>query len=302
MNLDRQQLEAFACILDAGGFERAAQQLHLSQSAISQRLRTLEQTLGCALLIRTSPPQPTAAGHTLLRHIRQLRLMEAAVADQLRPAPGRNISLSVAVNADSLATWFLPGVQPACVRQGLLLEVMLDDENHTHSWLQRGEVSGCITALATPLAGGVAEPLGMMEYACVATRSFAAQWLPHGLQGLRWQQAPAISFNRKDTLHAQFIEQHFGVAAAQFPRHLLPSPEAFLSAIRLGLGYGFVPVLQLPNLAHEAELIELAPAQRQRVMLYWQHWRLEPEAAQRLSQAVMTAGRQALVQLPHTTH
>jgi LysR family transcriptional regulator, chromosome initiation inhibitor len=294
MKLDRDHLEAFVSVLDEGGFERAATALRISQSAISQRIRALEQAVGGALLLRTVPPRPTSAGNALLRHVRQLRLMEAQFERQLAPARNGSVTLPVAVNADSLATWFPAAMEDVWQREGLLLELMVDDQACTHDRLRRGEVSGCVTSLAEPIAGCDAKPLGLLRYICVATPAFAAQWFNGALRSTNWQHAPAIVYDRKDTMHADFIRRHFGVADARFPCHAIPSPEAFLAAIRRGIGYGFVPQPQLSGLLEAGELVDLAPALQPGVSLYWQHWILEPEPAQRLTQAVMASARKAL--------
>lgn len=294
MKLDREQLEAFVSVLDEGGFERAASALRLSQSAISQRIRALEQAVGGALLLRVVPPRPTPTGNALLRHVRQLRLMEAQFARQLAPARDGMVRLAVAVNADSLATWFPAAMEDVWVREGLLLELMVDDQAHTHDRLRRGEVSGCVTSLAEPIAGCEAKPLGVLHYACVASAAFATQWFGGALRASNWQRAPAIVYDRKDTMHADFIHTHFGIAEARFPTHAIPSPEAFLAAVRRGIGYGFVPLPQMEGLLESGELVDLAPAFRPRIALYWQHWMLEPEPAQRLTQAVIASARTAL--------
>jgi LysR family transcriptional regulator (chromosome initiation inhibitor) len=300
MKLDREQLETFVMVLDEGGFERAAIALRVSQSAVSQRIRALEQAVGSALLVRVTPPRPTPAGNALLRHVRHLRLMEAQFARQLVPSRDGMVTLAVAVNADSLATWFPAAMEDIWRREGLLLDLMVDDQAHTHDWLRRGEVSGCVTSLAEPIAGCEAKPLGAFRYACVATPAFAAQWFDGGLRATNWQTAPAIVYDRKDSMHAEFIRRRFGVSNARFPSHAIPSPETFFEAIRRGIGYGFVPLAQLGDMLNSGAVIDLAPEYRPRISLYWQHWSLEPEPAQRLTQAVIAMARAALEPLSDT--
>lgn len=294
MKLDREQLEAFVTVLDEGGFERAASSLRISQSAVSQRIRALEQAVGSALLLRVVPPRPTSAGISLLRHVRQLRLMEAQFERQLAPVHDGSVTLSVAVNADSLATWFPAAMRDIWQREELLLDLLVDDQAHTHDRLRRGQVSGCVTSLADPIAGCDAKPLGVLRYVCVATPAFAARWFDGSLRAGNWQRAPAIVYDRKDAMHADFIHRHFGIPDARFPSHAVPSPEAFLTCICNGIGYGFVPLPQLSDLLETGVLIDLAPAYRPSVSLYWQHWILEPEPAQRLTQAVMASAGKAL--------
>jgi LysR family transcriptional regulator (chromosome initiation inhibitor) len=202
-------------------------------------------------------------------------------------------SLSVAINADSVASWFLPGVAPVLQRHRLLLEILIDDQDHTHDALKSGDVIGCVTTLAEPMRGCVAEPLGVMRYRCVAApavaqrcRTPAGAVSPHKLLS-----HPAIIFNRKDALQDAFLAQHFGLKQPNYPRHFAPAVEAFETAIELGLGWGMVPE---QHLASRPGLQEVLPGATVDVALYWQHWAREAPSAQRLTQAVKAAAAQHL--------
>ena len=295
--LDARQLEALAAVIEGGSFAAAAQTLSLTLAAVSLRIKSLESALGQRLLVRGKQMRATPAGQALLAHVRQLRLMEGELLAGLPGAqldtqgPPRLQSLSVAVNADSLASWFLPGVAPALQRHGLLLDVVIDDQDHTHDALASGAVMGCVTTLARPLRGCVAEPLGILRYRCVATPALADSWgeaLPHSLL-----RSPAVIFNRKDALNDAWLAQHFDVRQARYPRHFVPAVDAFEMALALGLGWGMVPE---PVLARSGALREVVPGRPVDVMLYWQHWAREPLAAQRLTQAIEQAARSGLLQ------
>ena len=297
--LDARPLEALAAVVEHGGFGPAAQALNLTLAAVSLRIKSLEEQLGQRLLVRGKTVRPTAAGQALLAHVKQVKLMEADLLSGLRGDAARAgdgwQSLSVAINADSVASWFLPGVAPLLQRHRLLLDVVIDDQDHTHALLRSGDVIGCVTALAEPMRGCVAEPLGVVRYCCVAApdvvaqcRSPAGAVSPHQLLAL-----PAIIFNRKDALQDAFLKQHFGLSQPNYPRHYAPAVDAFEKAIELGLGWGMVPEQHLPG---RPGMQELLPGATVDVTLYWQHWAREPLSAQRLTQAVKEAAHTALPQ------
>lgn len=295
--LDARPLDALVAVVEHGGFGPAAQALHLSLAAVSLRIKSLEDQLGQRLLVRGKTVRPTAAGQALLAHVKQVRLMEADLLAGLGGGQGRASgawqSLSVALNADSVASWFLPGVAPLLQRHRLLLDVRIDDQDHTHALLKSGDVTGCVTALADPMRGCVAEPLGMMRYRCVAApevvqrcRTRTAAVSPHRLLA-----EPAIIFNRKDALQDAFLLQHFGLKQPRYPRHYAPAVDAFLRAIELGLGWGMVTDADITS---RPGLQEVLPGATVDVALYWQHWAREPLSAQRLTQAVKAAAAATL--------
>jgi len=188
----------------------------------------------------------------------------------------------------------LPGVAPLLLKHRLLLDILIDDQDHTHDLLKSGDVIGCVTARADPLRGCVAEPLGVMRYRCVATaavvqrcRTPAGAVSPHKLLA-----HPAVIFNRKDALQDAFLAQHFGLRQAHYPRHFAPAVDAFEEALALGMGWGMVPE---QSLANRPVLQEVLPGATVDVALYWQHWARESPSAQRLTQAVKAA---ALARLP----
>ena len=296
--LDARQLEALAAVVDHGGFGPAAQSLSLSLAAVSLRIKSLEDTLGQRLLVRGKQVRATPAGQALLGHVKQVRLMEADLLDGLQggalPRDGvRWQSLGVAINADSVASWFLPGVAALLQRHHLLLEIVIDDQDHTHDALRSGDVMGCVTTLTTAMRGCVAEPLGVMRYRCVASPAVAQRCrTPRGAVSVHKLLAlPAVIFNRKDALQDTFLEQHFGLRQPNYPRHFAPAVDAFESAIELGLGWGMVPE---QHLAARPGLQEILPDATVDVGLYWQHWARESLSAQRLTAAVKEAAARHL--------
>jgi LysR family transcriptional regulator (chromosome initiation inhibitor) len=303
MMLDARQLQALAAVVEHGGFGPAAQSLSLTLAAVSLRIKGLEDQLGQRLLVRGKTVRTTSAGQALLAHVKQVRMMEADVLSGLqggRIANGQRPAwqtLAVAVNADSLASWFLPGLAPTLQRHRLLLDILIEDQDHTHGALKSGEVMGCVTTLAEPMRGCVAEPLGVMRYRCLAAPAVVQRCLtPSGaVSPHRVLAQPAIIFNRKDALQDVFLAQHFGLSQPHYPRHFAPAVDAFEAALRLGMGWGMVPELHWPSLP---DLVELVPEAWVDVVLYWQHWTRESPSAQRLTQAVKAAALTSLIQLP----
>ena len=308
--LDARQLEALAAVIEQGSFGAAAKALSLTLAAVSLRIKSLEDALGQRLLVRGKQVRATAAGQALLSHVRQVRMMEADLvatlpgAGQLDGAAQKMQTLSVAVNADSLASWFLPGVAAALQRHRLLLDIVVDDQDHTHDALKSGDVSGCVTTLAEAMRGCVAEPLGIMRYRCMASPELVATWTGTdrpGKAGLavspqRMLQSPAVIFNRKDALQDAFLAQHFNLRGALYPRHFVPGVDGFERALELGLGWGMVPDILLAERRGRPSLVEVLPGQVTDVVLYWQHWAREPLTAQRLTAAVREAAQAALLQ------
>lgn len=297
--LDARQLEALSAVVEHGGFGPAAQALSLTLPAVSLRIKALEDGLGQRLVVRGKRVRATAAGQSLLAHVKQVQMMETDVLQALQSGSSREAgsgvwqSLSVAINADSVASWFLPGVAPLLQRHRLLLDIVIDDQDHTHDALKSGEVMGCVTTLAKPMRGCVAEPLGAMRYRCVAAPAVAQRCRTASgkVSVHRLLSHPAVIFNRKDALQDTFLAQHFGLQQPHYPRHFAPAIDAFETAIALGLGWGMVPE---PHLAGRSKLVEVLPGATVDVVLYWQHWARESMSAQRLTQAVKAAAAQHL--------
>ena len=294
--LDYKLIEALAKVLSEGGFERAAKVLFITQSAVSQRVRQLEDQCGQLLLSRPSPPKPTAAGRALLKHYQQVKLLEEGVATELTAATAVGpTSLAIGINADSLASWFLDAIQPLLRQFHLLIDLRVDDQEQTHSLLRQGEVVGCISAEPKAMQGCRVEPLGVMTYRLLATSEFISRWFPSGLSVAAVEQAPAVIFNRKDRLHHLFLEHHLGALPATIPCHYVPTPEQFLRMIADGFSYGMVPDWQSVGYRNNGELQELLPEAGYPVALYWHCWNLQSVPLNELSRQLVRAANQLLI-------
>jgi len=296
--LDREQIETFVTVIDERSFGRAAAVLNVTRGAVSQRIKALETSLATVLLVRETPITPTAAGEILMHHVKNLRLLEHASLARLMPQhrSAGPVPLAIAVNADSLATWISPLLWPLLLERRVVLEVITDDQSHTLRRLARGEVTGCVSTESKPVEGFVADRLGSMEYRCYATPEFARTWFSPQLSLATVLNAPAILFDRKDSLHDDFLARVFGFSVERYPKHYLPSPEALLEGVMKGVGYALLPTMQVRSQARASALFDLAPQQPMLVPLYWHHWRSEPPLSQEITRLVVEGARHALVQ------
>ncbi len=280
-DLDAAGLDCLAALADERSFERAAETLAITQSAVSQRLRSLEAQVGQLLVVRSRPLRLTEPGKRLLRFARQLHALRAEVVRELGVRGTSAERLPIAVNADSLATWVLPALDPLVQRglqEGFGLELVVDDQDFTHDWLRQGEVLGCVTTVKQALRGCVAQPLGVMRYLAVASPAFIAQALPHGLRATDVSQLPFVVFNRKDDTQQQWVRQALGLRAARLNARYVPSSEAYVHAVRMGWGVGVAPELQVRAHLASGALVAVRPEVQVEVALYWHQWKLGAES------------------------
>ena len=274
---DPAALDCLAALADAGSFERAAQRLAITQSAVSQRLRALEAGLGRLLVVRSRPLRLTEPGQVLLRYARQMQAMRADIRRELGATAQHDERLPIAVNADSLATWVLPALDPvvcAGLRDGYGLELIVDDQDFTHESLREGTVLGCVSTVADALRGCSVSALGRMRYIAVASPGFAGQHLPQGLNRVNFSQLPWLVFNRKDDMHTTWVGQAFGVLGARLLERHVPSTEAHARAATMGWGLAVMPEqMAAPGLAAGA-LLQVHAGVFVDVLLHWHQWKL----------------------------
>jgi LysR family transcriptional regulator (chromosome initiation inhibitor) len=217
--------------------------------------------------------------------------MEADLLSGLEGDAAAPLPVALAVNADSLATWLLPALAALVVRERLLVDLTVDDQRHTHALLEAGLASACLSDEPKAMRGCTAEPLGAMRYRLVASPAFAERWFKRGIDRAAARRAPAVVFNREDRLHADALQHAFGLPDGAWPCHHVPASEPFLTAIRLGMGYGMLPELQLGDALARGELVEVWPAAATDVALYWHHWTLQSPRLESLSRALVAAAR-----------
>lgn len=293
--LDYRLVEAFAAVLEERGFERAALRLRITQSAVSQRVKQLEDELGAVLIVRESPPRATQAGERLLRHYRQvLGLEEEAVGEiGARPESGYQ-HLPLAVNTDSLAVWLLDAVLPAFRGRKVTFEILVEAQDRTLAFLKSGAVVACVSPQREGIQGCSSTLIGRMRYVLAASPGFRGRWFPGGFGRAAVEEAPLIHYSREDPLQHRALSLVFGEPRPEPPAHYLPSTEKYFEAIAAGLGYGLVPeVLAAPALA-SGGLVELEPRARIEVPLYWHRWNRHSALLQELTEAVLAEGARIL--------
>ncbi|MDX6227730.1 MAG: LysR family transcriptional regulator, chromosome initiation inhibitor [Frankiales bacterium] len=287
-DLDPAQLDALAAAVTEGTFEAAARTLHVTPSAVSQRIKALETSVGRVLLTRTKPVRPTAAGEALLRLARQISTLTADVARELggSEAPWGRVVIPLAVNADSLATWVLPAL--AKVGPPTVFDLYREDQDRTADLLRDGTVMAAVTSSADPVPGCTVIRLGKLRYRPSASAAFVTRWFPDGVTPQTLAQAPVVVFDRNDQLQDRYLQRR-ARRRLDPPRHHVPASADFLEAVRLGLGWGMIPDLQwVPG------LVVLDPRGGVDVHLYWQQWKLHSPALEQVASAVRAAAAEAL--------
>ncbi len=295
--LDYAALSALAAVIREGSFDRAALALHVSPSAVSQRIRLLEERVGCALVVRGQPCVATDTGRRLCRHVDHVRLLEQELQGTLpalAPEGVTRVALPIAVNADSLATWFAPALAAYAADAPVLVELAVDDQDHTGEWLRSGAVLAAVTGSARPAAGCNSLPLGAMRYVAAASPGFVSRHFADAVGAGSLALAPSLVFNAKDDLQARWVRRlcHRPV---DLPRHTLPSPQAFVTAALAGMGWGLQPLALIAGPLRDGSLVELVPGSPLDVPLYWQHARAATQWLDGLSRAVLAAASRELV-------
>lgn len=292
MQFDPHHLNALSAVLRLGSFEAAAAELRVTPSAISQRIKALEDRVGSSLINRGQPCTGTPPGLRLAKHAEDVGLLETQLSRELAlegtAGPTR---LRIAVNADSLATWFVPAL--ASVRD-LLFELETDDQDHSADWLKRGEVSAAVCAGGKPVTGCDAVALGAMRYIATASPGFMARWFADGVTPDALARAPCLTYNAKDALQRTWIAGVFGQRIVP-PAHFLPSTHAFVEAARRGMGWGMNPQSLVQGHIRNGRLVPLLPDAGLDVPLTWQVSRIMAPALEPVTRAVRAAARKQLV-------
>jgi len=286
VELQVSQLQALSAAVAEGTLEAAARALHVTPSAVSQRLQALERATGRVLLVRSKPVRPTPSGEAVLRLARQLELLTADTAAELGAGDEAAVPVAIAVNADSLATWVLPALAPLADR--VAFRFHRADEQRTAALLRSGEVVAAVTTEEAPVAGCLVTPLGRMRYRPVAAPAFAARWFPDGPTPEALAAAPVVVFDRDDVMQHRYLDRHAPGAAP--PEHTVPSSRDFTAAIELGFGWGMLDELQLDP----ARVVDLAPGNAISQPLHWQRWRLRSPSLDAVSDAIVAAARARL--------
>lgn len=282
MPLDPHQLAALSAVLRTGSFDAAAAALGVTPSAVSQRIKALEENVGTTLVHRGQPCTGTPTGTRLARHAEDVALLEAAALANVAGRTAATPRVSLAVPADSLATWLIPALAQV---DGLLFDLALDDQDTSDDWLRRGEVNAAVTGNARAAPGCDVYPLGSLRYVATASPAFMARHFASGVSLDALAAAPVLVFNPKDRLQHRWAEAR-GATRFNPPVHHLPSSHGFVDAALGGLGWGMNPVALVQDHLARGDLVTLLPDTPLDVPLYWQVTRVMDPALKPLTDAV----------------
>lgn len=291
MRLDNAQLTAFAEVLRLGSFEAAARQLNVTPSAISQRIRLLEERLGQVLVNRKNPAQPTKSGATLARLAIQMDLLETEALRELGAGAtddGPSLRMTIAVNSDSLSSWFYYALDVLPVAEKITFDIRVEDQDQSAVLLRDGSVIAAVTTEPQPVQGCRVETLGVMRYLAVASAAFIDRYFSDGVNASSLAKAPLLVFNDKDALQQRFMQQ---IAPQTQPlrQHSIPSSICFIEMAKRELGWGMSPEILVKDKIVSGELCEIIPGMQLDVPLYWQHWRIKSKVLSALTTAVSQA-------------
>lgn len=294
MKIPPELAETLAVIVDEGTLEAAARRLGVTQPAVSQRLRALENIVGQVLLVRSRPVRATSAGEAVVRLARQIAHLEADAAVELGLASvDTRASLPIAVNSDSLSTWFLAPLVRLGERLPVVFDLHRDDQDHTVGLLEAGTVVAAVTSRATPIAGCRVTPLGAMRYRPMATPGFHARWFANGVTDAALESAPLVDYDRRDDLQSRWLTAR-GVDPSRPPRHRVPASSEFADAVRCGLGWGQLLPFQADDGIASGALIPLDDSHVE-VPLYWQQWTLRSALLDAVADEIVDHARRVLV-------
>jgi LysR family transcriptional regulator, chromosome initiation inhibitor len=283
-HLDPHQLAALAAVIEEGSFDAAAERLHVTPSAVSQRIKALEQLIGQVLVVREKPCRPTSAGVPLLRLAAQMALLESVV---LAESAGRSAELTriaIAVNADSMATWFTAVLGAL---SDVLFDIRIEDQDHSARLLREGAVMGAVTTERHPVPGCRVQPLGVMRYVPVASAAYVERYLSDGFTRDSVKAAPSLAWNRDDALQDMLVRKTFRRAIAR-PVHYVPTAEGFSAAVRAGLGWGMCPEKLAARDLTPGVFVQVVDTYLD-VPLFWQCWKMDSPLVETISDAVQSA-------------
>ena len=293
--LDYKLLQALASVIEEQSFERAANVLYITQSAVSQRIKQLEQNIAQPVLIRSQPIRATEVGKKLVKHYHQVMQLEADLLPNIFPdTPQSPITIHLATNADSLATWLIPALAPTIKTKLIEINMLVADEQHTIEKLKDGEAFGAISLQEQPIKGCQMTRLGDLNYILVASPEFRDTYFETGINRESLQYAPGIAFDQKDNMHIRFIEEQYGLKESEYPLHTMRSSEAFVAMAKHGAAFCLVAELQIKQELQDGSLINLLPDYKLTETLYWHHWILLKGVHKTVSDVIIEQGQKVL--------
>lgn len=294
--LDYDAIKALSAVIETQSFQKAAHYLCLTQSAVSQRIKNLENFYGVPVIIRTHPYTPTPLGIALLGHLKRVSLLEESLRDELT-ATSHARAISIAISRDSIETWFTHIIDHLTALMPFTLDIIADDQEATLDYLQKGHVSACASTQAKSPSGCKAEFLGFFDYVLVAAPEFKRQYF-HSKADFTQAlvQAPSIIFDQKDTLHADYLRHYFGIDNEEINCHVIPSVAGFKQFTLKGYAYALIPEIDIARELAEKRLINLCPDKTWKMPVYWHSWAIETRALKQFNRLVVQTAKKILRQ------
>lgn len=296
--LDYPALAALAAVIRTGSFDAAADALAVTPSAVSQRVKALEERLGLPLVIRSSPCQATNAGARLAAHFERVALLEHDLLDDgaawASAFGGARPTLKLAVNSDSLATWVPAAAARFASGSTSTLTLVLDDESRTADWLRTGEVIAAVTTSGKAVTGCHAVPLGSLRYIATASPEFRDRHFAEGMTAKRLAEAPVLRFDPHDDLQRLWVSKAVG-SAVEGPTHWTPSTQGMLDFTLAGVAWSLTPEPLAAPLLASGRLVHLKRDVSLDVPLLWQHLRITARTLEGLTRAVREESRKWLI-------
>lgn len=288
--LDYKSIEALHAVIELQSFEAAAKKLHITQSAVSQRIKNLETYYGETILIRIQPYKPTELGKFLIGHFKRVCLLEDTLEQQMQ-SKATKLHIAIALNRDSLETWFLDLINKIDLCQDILLEIIADDQDLTLDYFKKGLVSACLSTSSKEITGSNVTFLGNMEYLLVASPQFIKHYFPHQNSTKKQIQylleAPALKFDKNDVLHEHYLEKFFNLHKPELNYQIIPSVRGFKQYALLGYGYGLIPKIDIIQELKEKKLIQLYNDKILKVPLFWHSWKVTSKVYQKFNANVI---------------
>lgn len=291
--LDYRGLEALYTVQELQSFEAAAKKLHITQSAVSQRIKSLETYYGEPVLIRVLPYKPTPLGASLIGHFKRINILEKSLEQELTNRAMKP-HVSIALNRDSLETWFLDLIEHTDIFDNVMLEIIADDQELTLGYLKNGLVSACLSTSEKAISGGIVSFFGNMEYYLVAAPEFIKKNFSHKDQKKCLLSASAIKFDKNDKMHERYLEKFFGLNPENINFHIVPSVRGFKKYVLLGYGYGLIPKIDILQELKNKQLQQLYKDKIWEVPLYWHSWDIDSSFYKKFNADIVLKARKYL--------
>jgi LysR family transcriptional regulator, chromosome initiation inhibitor len=282
--LGADHLAALAAVVEFGSFDAAAVRLHVTPSAISQRIKALEQRVGQVLVVREKPCKPTAAAVPLVRLAAQTAMLESEALAETEGGSREWTRIAIAVNADSMSTWFTAVLAEL---SDVLFDIRIEDQDHSARLLREGVVMGAVTTERAAVPGCRVRSLGVMRYVPVAGPAFVGRYLSEGFTVDAVAAAPSLAWNRDDALQDMLVRRTFRRSIPR-PVHYVPTADGFGAAIRAGRGWGMYPEQLAAGPISDGSFIRITDVHLD-VPLFWQCWKLDSPMVAAITDAVRSA-------------